>query len=134
MRLSYHPNEPKRLADVYDYYLKGKLEPLNEWSDGVGKGNSGGDDAATCSAGKNLKPNQGVDDPAHSSLAETLRVNPNWSWGGVTPFVFEPGGKLSTPWGVGEWGMVPVKAKGGQRVEAQRGVRQVCWHGARAFV
>ena len=28
-----------------------------------------------------------------------------WSWGGVPGFVFEAGGRLSTPWGPGQWGL-----------------------------
>ena len=37
VRLSYHPNEPARLGDVYAYYLKGKSGALNGWGDGVGR-------------------------------------------------------------------------------------------------
>ena len=37
VRLSYHPNEPGRLTDVYAYYLKGKSGALSGWGDGVGR-------------------------------------------------------------------------------------------------
>ena len=117
VRLSYHPNEPARLGDVYAYYLKGKSGALNGWGDGVGRvkgGDAGGSGVGSkaCAQSKSLKPGQGVDEARNEALAKRLATNPNWSWGGVTPFVFEPGGALSTPWGPGEWGFVPAGSDG----------------------
>ena len=102
VRLSYHPNEPARLGDVYAYYLKGKSGALNGWGDGVGRvkgGDAGGSGVGSkaCAQSKSLKPGQGVDEARNEELASRLATNPNWSWGGVTPFVFEPGG--CPPWG-----------------------------------
>ena len=111
VRLSYHPNEPNRLDDVYAYYLKGTSGALNGWGDGVGRvkgGDAGGAGSKACAQSGSLRPGQGTDEARNSELASRLATNPNWSWGGVTPFVFEPGGALSTPWGPGEWGFVPA--------------------------
>mmetsp|Transcript_9978 Transcript_9978/g.45167 ORF Transcript_9978/g.45167 Transcript_9978/m.45167 type:complete len:1011 (+) Transcript_9978:321-3353(+) len=111
VRLSYHPNEPGRLTDVYAYYLKGTSGALNGWGDGVGRvkgGDAGGAGSKACAQSGSLRPGQGTDEARNSELASRLATNPNWSWGGVTPFVFEPGGALSTPWGPGEWGFVPA--------------------------
>ena len=108
---SYHPNEPNRLDDVYAYYLKGTSGALNGWGDGVGRvkgGDAGGAGSKACAQSGSLRPGQGTDEARNSELASRLATNPNWSWGGVTPFVFEPGGALSTPWGPGEWGFDPA--------------------------
>jgi len=50
-----------------------------------------------------LSPQEG----STSALAAFVTRSANWSWAGVTPFVFEPAGMLSTPWGKGTWGLVP---------------------------
>ena len=74
--------------------------------DGVGRvkgGDAGGAGSKACAQSGSLRPGQGTDEARNSELASRLATNPNWSWGGVTPFVFEPGGALSTPWGPGEW-------------------------------
>jgi len=68
----------------------------------------GGAGSKACAQSGSLRPGQGTDEARNSELASRLATNPNWSWGGVTPFVFEPGGALSTPWGPGEWGFVPA--------------------------
>ena len=51
VRLSYHPNEPNRLDDVYAYYLKVTSGALNGWGDGVGRvkgGDAGGAGSKAC--------------------------------------------------------------------------------------
>ena len=59
VRLSYHPNEPARLGDVYAYYLKGKSGALNGWgatSVGRVKGAAGGSGVGSkaCAQSKSL--------------------------------------------------------------------------------
>mmetsp|Transcript_13323 Transcript_13323/g.36394 ORF Transcript_13323/g.36394 Transcript_13323/m.36394 type:complete len:619 (+) Transcript_13323:44-1900(+) len=39
-----------------------------------------------------------------SVVLEALNKSP-WAWGGVPGFIFEPHGKLVTPWGPGTWGV-----------------------------
>jgi len=48
-----------------------------------------------------------------SSLASAV-VGSKWKWGGVPGLVFGPGGKLTTPWGEGKWGLVPSAGSGGE--------------------
>jgi hypothetical protein len=52
-----------------------------------------------------------------SAMAQHFRLHRTWSWGGVTPFTFGPGGRLSTPWGAGQWGLVPARGGGGGGAE-----------------
>ena len=43
-------------------------------------------------------------DEAAPAVRAAVERSP-WSWGGVPGFVFEAGGRLSTPWGPGQWGL-----------------------------
>ena len=116
VRLSYHAQEPERLEDVYLKYLEGKGAPLGTWSDGNGKADgSSTDNSATCklSVGGGLMRVTAAEEDG-SPIAQHLRVHRDWSWGGVTPFTFNPAGDLSTPWGKGDWGLVPARGSKGK--------------------
>jgi hypothetical protein len=52
-----------------------------------------------------------------------------WSWAGMTPFRFAPGGKLETPWGGGAWGL--AGAGGGAGAGAAGNALYVEFAGAR---
>ena len=112
VRASYHPNEPERLEDIYAYYVERKPAALRAWSDGTGRGEDGGssDSRAACDAAGAKATTKEED--AHP-LGRLFRTRRKWSWGGVTPFSFRPGGELHTPWGDGSWGFVPATATGG---------------------
>ena len=111
VRASYHPNEPERLEDVYAYYVERKPGALHAWADGTGRAEDGGssDSKAACAAaGARATPKE---EDAHP-LGRLFRTRRKWSWGGVTPFSFGPGGELHTPWGDGSWGFVPETGGG----------------------
>ena len=115
VRLSYHANEPARLDDVHAYYLEGNANALDGWSDGERSSGSGGKeekrtDACAEAPGGALRRATPAQEDAHP-LGRHFRLHRTWSWGGVTPLSFDPGGGLRTPWGEGEWGFVPSAAK-----------------------
>ena len=119
VRASYHPNEPERLEDVYAYYVERKPGALRAWADGTGRAEDGGssDSKAACAAaGARATPKEEDGHP----LGRLFRTRRKWSWGGVTPFSFGPGGELHTPWGDGSWGFVPETGGGGRGRERIR--------------
>jgi hypothetical protein len=44
---------------------------------------------------------------ASAAARAVLADGGHWSWQGTDGFVFGPAGELTTPWGRGEWGLVP---------------------------
>ena len=114
VRLSYHPNEVERGDALFRYYAEGETGALAAWRDGEASsaaGDAAGDVAgASCADSVSLRdvpPATPREEDAHA-LGRHFRLHRIWSWGGVTPFSFGAAGALSTPWGEGKWGFVPV--------------------------
>ena len=114
VRLSYHPNEFERGDALFRYYAEGETGALAAWRDGEASsaaGDAAGDVAgASCADSVSLRdvpPATPREEDAHA-LGRHFRLHRIWSWGGVTPFSFGAAGALSTPWGEGKWGFVPV--------------------------
>jgi hypothetical protein len=111
VRLTYHPNEAVERADALRrYYAEGETGALLSWRDGEGGGDAAGAAGASCADAASLRdspPAAPKEEDAHA-LGRHFRLHRSWSWGGVTPFSFGAAGALSTPWGEGAWGFVPV--------------------------
>ena len=124
VRLSYHANEPARLDDVHAYYLEGNANALDGWSDGERSSGSGGKEEKRTDACAGALGAEARDARAGGRAPARAALPPHrtWSWGGVTPLSFDPGGGLRTPWGEGEWGFVPslsaAKATRGEKEAA----------------
>mmetsp|Transcript_13669 Transcript_13669/g.57466 ORF Transcript_13669/g.57466 Transcript_13669/m.57466 type:complete len:1028 (+) Transcript_13669:429-3512(+) len=111
VRLSYHPNEAVERADALRrYYAEGETGALLSWRDGEGGGDAAAGGGASCADAASLRdspPAAPKEEDAHA-LGRHFRLHRSWSWGGVTPFSFGAAGALSTPWGEGAWGFIPV--------------------------
>ena len=112
VRLSYHPNEAVERADALRrYYAEGDAGALASWRDGEGGGADaaagGGASCADAASLRDSPPAAPKEEDAHA-LGRHFRLHRSWSWGGVTPFSFGAAGALSTPWGEGAWGFIPV--------------------------
>ena len=112
VRLSFHPNESvDRGKAVYEYYgLKGDQSALSVWSDSEGRGvESTQSTCASCGQDStrlaDAKKATSDEEDVHP-LGKHFRLHRSWSWGGVTPFSFQPSGVLQTPWGEGTWGFI----------------------------
>ena len=126
VRLSYHPNEVERGDALFRYYAEGEVGALKAWRDGEASaagdaGTAGAAGAATCDDAASLRDLPAAapkEEDAHA-LGRHFRLHRSWSWGGVTPFSFGAAGVLSTPWGTGAWGFIPVPA-GEERARADK--------------
>ena len=148
VRLSYHANEPARLDDVHAYYLEGNANALDGWSDGERSSGSGGKeekrtDACAEALGGALRRATPAQEDAHP-LGRHFRLHRTWSWGGVTPLSFDPGGGAQDAVGGGgvglraepERGEGDARGEGGGRVQVRRRprLRQLRRRDARAAV
>ncbi|KAJ1637085.1 hypothetical protein T492DRAFT_954976 [Pavlovales sp. CCMP2436] len=52
-------------------------------------------------------PATATDLPSSAAARSALGNGGKWTWAGTPGFIFQDGGMLQTPWGKGEWGLVP---------------------------
>lgn len=110
---SYHVRDLERMRDTYAHYQAIKGGQVDEeakkafmkWSAADGKSGTGEDIRALCAA--EVKSPTSAEIAAHT-LASSFVADEEreWSWGGVKSMKFLADGKLTTPWGHGQWALV----------------------------
>jgi hypothetical protein len=56
-------------------------------------------------------PASAADEARAPAARRALEQGGRWRWIGSDGFLFKPGGQLQTPWGAGEWGLVPGQSE-----------------------
>ena len=115
VHVNYHPEKPQRMVSLIDQYLKGERDAIAKWSWSEGLASN-----KPC----NGRPENGMGAVDASKLAKMVRERAtemekfgvDGMWSGVKGFTPKLDGTLKTPWGNGNWGVVPVKDADGKDV------------------
>ena len=113
VHVNYHPEKPQRMVSLIDQYLKGERDAIAKWSWSEGLASN-----KPC----NGRPENGMGAVDASKLAKMVRERAtemekfgvDGMWSGVKGFTPKLDGTLKTPWGNGNWGVVPMKDADGR--------------------